>query len=264
MKHFVFLMGSIILLALLAGCVAAQPTATLPPPTDLPPTAPPPTLPPPTATNIIPTETQPPTATTAPTNTPLPEGVLFRDDFNGTLQPGWTWEFEDPTKWSFTDDGSLQIIGQSESLLGDERQKNLLWRDLPEGDFTVTVHIITKPFANFQQTAIFLYEDPNNYVTINRGYCDVCPTGGNGFYMDYKTAGAWGDYLFKTEATDVYIRLESKGQIISGYYATQPDDWHRLGRFGNYFAFKKVGLGVSNIHAADAVVGQYDWFEISK
>lgn len=225
-------------------------------------TAPAATPVPPTNT-AAPTDTAVPTETAKPTNTPLPEGVLFRDDFEGGLQPGWEWENENPAKWTITEDGWLQIIGERDSLLGD-RQSNLLWYPLPAGDFVISVHLKTKPFENFHQAAIFIYEDAKNYVTINRGYCDLCSTGGNGFYMDYKIGGEWGDYNKATAAEDVYLRLESKGSTISGYYATAPDQWVRLGRFGNYFQFKKVGIGVSNAGAGDDVVGQFDYFEISR
>jgi hypothetical protein len=211
----------------------------------------------------VPTNTTLPTEPPNPTNTPLPAGILFRDDFNGELQPGWEWENENPVKWTFTDDGWLQIIGEDDALLSDNRQNNLLWYPLPAGDFAITVHLKTKPIENFQQAAIFIYEDPENYITINRGYCGPCATGGNGFYMDYKISGQFGNYNATTNAEDVYLRLESKGNIISGFYATEPEQWIRLGRFGNYFQFKKVGLGVSNVHAASDVIGLFDYFEIS-
>ncbi len=218
----------------------------------------------PVPNTAVPTDTALPTETPKPSNTPLPAGVIFRDDFNGELQPGWEWQYENPSKWTFTDDGWLQIIGERDSLLGNGRQSNLLWYPLPAGDIVITVHLKTKPFENFQQSAIFIYEDPENYITINRGFCDICPTGGNGFYMDYKIGGKWGDYNVATSAEDVYLRLEAKDNIISGFYATEPEQWTRLGRFGNYFQFKKVGIGVSNVGAADDVVGLFDYFEISQ
>ena len=238
-----------------------------PQPTQLPATEPivveqPTNIPLPTDTPA-PTNTALPTETPKPTNTPLPSGVLFRDDFEGAFQPSWEWENENPDKWTFTEDGWLQIIGEHNSLLGESSQSNLLWYSLPAGDFVITVHLKTKPFENFHQAAIFIYEDPENYITINRGYCDLCPTGGNGIYMDYKISGEWGGYKAATNVEDVYLRLESKGNTISGYYALSPDQWERLGRFGNYFQFKKVGIGVSNVRAASDVVGLFDYFEIS-
>ena len=64
--------------------------------------------------------------------------------------------------------------------------------------------------------------------------------------MDYKISGVTGAYYSATDAEDVYLRLESKDDMITGYYAVQPDQWQRLGRFGNYFTFTRVGIGVSN------------------
>jgi hypothetical protein len=199
-----------------------------------------------------------PTATAA-----IVDEEIFRDDFTKELQPGWTWENEDKTKWEITDDGFLEIKGGHDSLITHNQQVNLLWHELPDEDFSVSVHLATDPRENFQQAAIFLYEDPQNYVTINRGYCGPC--GGSGFYMDYKIGGSKGTYRVSSTKTDVYLKLESKDKIISGFYATQPDKWIRLGRFGNFFSFKKVGLGVTN--GADTkvkILGKYDWFEILK
>ena len=166
--------------------------------------------------------------------------------------------------WTITDDGWLQIVGEHDSLLSENTQSNLLWYPLPDGDFVITVHLKTNPFANFHQASIFIYEDAENHITINRGYCDICQTGGGGFYMDYKIGGNWGNYQIATDAEDVFLRLESKDNIISGYYATEPDQWERLGRFGNYFNFQRVGICVSNVGASEDVVGLFDYFEVSR
>ena len=218
----------------------------------------------PTNTEVPPTNTPVPTATTEPTATP--EGQIFRDDFDGTLQPGWRWENENSQKWSITDDGWLQIVGEDPSLITDGEQTNMLWRSLPDGNFSIIVHMKAALFANFQQAAIFIYEDPENYITINHGYCDFCKTGGKGIYMDYKVEGKVGTYAASFSGDEVYLKLESKDNVISGYYATSPDEWTRLGRFGNIFKFKEVGLGVSNCGSESSsnsiVTGQYDYFEI--
>ena len=264
MKYKVLLYFFLTILFVLTACSApATPEPTpVPPPTKAPePTPVPPTAPPPEPT----AEPSPePTPTIEPTATP--DNQLFRDDFTGELQPGWTWENENPEKWTFTDDGWLQIIGEDGFRLdgNENNQSNMLWRAVPEGNFVVTVHIETKPDTNFQQTAIWLYEDGENFIVINRGFCEPC--GGNGVYMDYRIQGNIGNYKFLTEETDLYLRLESNEDVISGYYAFQPDEWERLGRFGNFFTFKQVGLGVSNVDpfGADSdVVGRYDYFEIT-
>ncbi len=206
-----------------------------------------------------------PTETLIPSATP--ENQIFRDDFNGALQPGWTWENENKSRWNMTSDGWLQILGEDASLLGGQAQSNLLWRDLPEGNFAISVHLRAIPVANFQQATIYLYEDLQNYVAINRGYCGPCRPQGNGIYMEYKIGGAGGSYSSGVQETDLYLKLESKNNVLSGYFATQPDQWQRLGQFGNYFNFKHVGLGVTNVddgrENAD-LAGLFDYFEITK
>jgi hypothetical protein len=64
--------------------------------------------------------------------------------------------------------------------------------------------------------------------------------------MEYKIGGAGGTYMIALQETDLYLRLESKDNVITASSATKPGQWQRLGRFGNYFLFKRVGLGVTN------------------
>jgi len=231
----------------------------------------------PLPTAAIPTSTLQPTATITPEPTstiiptPTPENQIFRDDFDGSLQPGWTWENENPDRWKITDDGWLQILAEDNSLLGGEAQSNLLFRDLPAGNIAVTVHLIAAPDSNFQQAAIFLYEDIHSYVAINRGYCEPCfPEKGNGIFVDYKVNDntRWSSELnTQIDQTDMYLRLVSKDKIIYAYYALAPDEWQLITRLGEFFEFTKVGLGVSNIDNSGIdsdLVGSYDYFEITR
>ena len=194
--------------------------------------------------------------------------MIFRDDFEDSIRPEWTWENEKPERWSITPDGWLQIAGEDTGLLYGQQQSNLLWTDLPDSAYAITVHLKAAPIANFAQATIYLYENLENYVAINRGFCDPCSTGGNGIYMEYKIGDQVGAYMVPFSETDLYLMLEDKDHVISGYYATSPEQWVRLGRFGNYFKFNAVGLGVTNAdqngaHAED-LVGSFNFFEIRK
>jgi hypothetical protein len=265
MKPIFTLIKSISILVLLAAC--GTPTLTSVPnqPSEVTPVVSHPTDTP----QPVPTDTLVPTATLAPT--PLPEGVIFRDDFSGALLPGWTWENEKPDRWKITNDGWLQIKGEDASALNGQAQSNMLFQKLPAGNFMVTVHLTAATDSNFQQAAVFLYEDVNNYVAINRGYCEPCfPSKGNGIFMDYKIGGKnyWlGANKIQADPVDVYLRLVSKDKIIYGYYAFKPNDWKLLTRLGDFFEFKRVGLGVTNSdpNGIDSdLIGSFDYFEISK
>jgi hypothetical protein len=212
-------------------------------------------------TNAI---TPEPTISVSPTTTP--ENLVFRDDFNGALQPGWAWENENPERWSIRPDGWLQITGNDSALLYGQKQTNLLWRELPSGDFAITAHLEADPAVNFQQATIYLYEDLDNFIAINRGYCAPCATQGNGVYMEYNINGKCKSYMIAL-GNQILYQTGGADNVISGFYSSTPDPWKRLGRF-NYFLFKRVGLGVTNSDMerddkAD-LVGSFDYFEIRR
>lgn len=242
-----------------------QPAATEIPPTDTPESTP---------TPIPPTDTPEPTATVQPpTSTPLPEGILFRDDFEGELQPGWTWINEDKEHWSFVENGWLEIIGGDQAFYmeGSYGMLNFLTRDVPAGEFMITTHIQSNPNENFQQAAIYIFENQDNYIALNIGYCAPCRVGGPGFFMEtFIDNNPFKDSFMdkrSLDATDVYLRLENRGGSVMGYYATQPGNWQKIGAFGNYFDFKYVGLGTTNSNGegvANDIVSRFDYFEISQ
>ena len=89
--------------------------------------------------------------------------------------------------------------------------------------------------------------------------------------MDYKIGGNFywglGRNKIQVDQVDVYLRLVSKDKIIYGYYALTPGDWQLLTRLGDFFEFKRVGLGVANCDAGNIgsdLVGSYDYFEITR
>ena len=170
------------------------------------------------------------------------------------------------SRWSLTPEGWLQILGEDASLLGNDYQSNLLCRPAPTGEFQITVRVDAAPAENFQQATLYLYQDGNNYIAINRGFCGPCLTSGSGVFMEYKIAGSWGAYNAKTDATDTYLRLTSNGESISGYYAFAPEEWQLFGKVGYFVQEAQVCLGVSNVDTAGInadLVGRFDYLDIS-
>lgn len=222
------------------------PTATPPPPTD--------------------TSTPEPTATIALTATP--DTQIFRDDFNGSLQPGWSWDSEDPERWSFVDVNGKQWL----QLIGNSGRSNVLMRAIPAGDFAIVAHIKADPRLNFHQANIFIFQDISNYVAVNTGYCQPCSVGGHGYFME--TAATGGDVLGHfyeapraPEDTDVYLKIEVVDDVVSGYFATTPGEWTRIGRFGNFFDLNSIGLSATNSSppsgTPEDIVAQFDYFEVT-
>jgi inosine-uridine nucleoside N-ribohydrolase len=214
--------------------------------------------------NQVETSITTPTTSIEPTITPI--NLIFRDDFNGNLQPGWTWQNEIPSRWFITSDGWLEISGEDASLLSEGTQSNLLCRQAPAGDFEITVHLSANPTVNFQQATLFLYRDGDHYVALNRGYCGPCETGGGGTFMEFKYSGGFGTYSAKAQNADTYLRVVSQDHHITGYYAFEESSWQRFGSVEYSIDLPQICLGVSNVDAVGAqnadLVARFDFIEI--
>ena len=199
-----------------------------------------------------------------PTITPVSQ--IFRDDFTGSIQAGWSWQNENPSRWGISTDGWLQIVGEDASLLADGIQSNLLCRIAPDGDFQITIHISADPQVDFQQAALYLYQDGDNYTALNRGYCSPCETGGSGIFMEYKFSGSWGSNQARAQDTDIFLRLVNQEHTTIGYYAFETGEWQRIGRVGNYLDLPNICLGVSNVDSAGTrnadLEAKFDYIEI--
>ncbi len=202
------------------------------------------------------------TAAEAPATSQEP---IFRDDFNGHLNPEWEWENEDASSYKVDDDGWLVITGGSKNILAGEQQTNLLWTSLPEGDFVISIHLKSQPLFDFQQAGILLSDDSGQYVSLSRGYCMQCVLGGSGVFLVYNLNGSRGRYASATDATDLYLMLIRAGGVVSGFYATEAGRWLQVASLRNGSRFYHAGLSVTNDSTWNEgldVIGMFDYFEI--
>lgn len=193
------------------------------------------------------------------------QGPIFRDDFNGYLNPDWKWQNEDASHHKVNEDGWLEITGGSENILAGEQQTNLLWTSLPEGDFVISIHLKSQPLFDFQQAGILLSDDSGQYVSLSRGYCMQCVLGGSGVFLVYNFKGDRVMYASATDATDLYLMLICAGGVVSGFYATEAGRWLQVASLSNGFRFYHAGLSVTNDSAWNEgldVIGMFDFFEI--
>lgn len=153
------------------------------------------------------------TATSAPADG---KAASFVDEFDGTLGEGWTWQDEDPQAWAITD-GALRIDLQTSPPL-----RNVLLREMPSGDFTVTTQIDFAPELSDRASAagpthfaglVITGDDPDTrteFCWTSEGLSLM--SWGNGFIRD-------GSQIpVDTFMTDEWIGAELTLKVQSGFY----------------------------------------------
>ncbi len=197
---------------------------------------------------------------------PPPVSAMMTDEFERRIDGGWRWLNEDPTRWSLTAaPGALRIVTKGESLYGDALPSNLLLRDAPEGDFEVVARVIFEPTSDFQQAAIVVLQDPDNFVLLNRGYCGPCF--GGGVYFDSEINGETdlGGPRTPVLTPATFLRLRREGSIYTGYYSVDGETWIGLGQLENGLSPGEVGLMASNSNPDSSVpqiAADFDFFTV--
>ncbi len=208
-----------------------------------------------------PTESQ---SSTAPEATP--ESPIFRDDFNGALSSAWMWDNKDASRYK-VENGWLEITGGNESILNDEKQTNLLWIALPEGNFEMSTHVKSQPLLDYQRAGLLLYQDSNHYIALSQGYCMRCLPNGKGVFLEYSLAGRRGEYSTAFDGDDLYLMLIVEQGAVSAFYAAKEGQWLHIASLENDIRFERAALNVTNDRTWDRgydIVGMFDYFEIRR
>ncbi len=97
--------------------------------------------------------------------------IIFRDDFDKLLQPGWQWSNEVPENWSLIENpGDLQInvVGGYVNL---QNASNMLTVAAPQGDFYIETALLFDPDTDNQFAGLIIYESDNEYIQTGVSYC---------------------------------------------------------------------------------------------
>ena len=204
----------------------------------------------------LPTNTVVPTATLAPS--PTPDPLLFKDDFNGSIDSGWQLQNINKKMWSLTNNpGWLEIIARS-----PVSTKNYLLRQIPEGNFELETKMIFEPVANFQIAGLIIYYNSANYILFGRAYV----VDGDGFYMDNVKSGklTGGNFATPAPGTDtVFLRLRREGDTYTSYYSEDGSHWTKIGVHTSTIKPKFVGLAAGQ-STKGSIPSQFDYFVINK
>lgn len=206
--------------------------------------------------------------------------MIFRDEFEGSLEEGWFWVNEDPSRWSFADGSWLAITADNSSMLHQSEiigQTNVLVRPAPEGDFTLTAKVDTSPAEDFQQAGIFIIEDGFDYVAILVSFCKDCSPASGGELIEMKAVLdnqplLANPYLPKPQGvgSEISLRLVYSSGVnsITGYYSFDGQDWLEAFQVRDAPPFDKVGLSATNSPGPGGVqhdlIARFDFFELSR
>ncbi len=211
-----------------------------------------------------------PSAIASPTTASQPTAApsAFRDDFDGTMDTGWTWFKSPEPGFSLTHtQGWLRINLSSGSFFGDAPPQNMLLRPAPTGDFSMKTYLRFSPHNNFEFAGLVVLFDERSVAQLGRAGCFVpVPTPeciGDGLYFDNLQDGAVGGSLSTPAALglDYVLQLQRQGNLYTASYSTDGSNWLPIGSH----TVDKTPSSLGLIAAQSTVASPYadfDYFEM--
>lgn len=159
------------------------------------------------------------------------EKLLFRDDFNGHLAPGWSFIRENTNGWRVIE-GALQIRIEPGNMWGGENSgKNVMVREAPdpsEQEIEISVTVSNQPAAQYEQVDLVWYYNDSNMVKIGLELVDGKLSIVMGREENDRTRTI---ALIPISAHEVQLRHQVKGDKIEGYYRPLgASQWIRAGQ----------------------------------
>jgi len=212
----------------------------------------------PTAT---PARTPTPTATATRTVTATAtQQCSWRDDFSTPLlNAAWGWVREDPTHWSLTSrPGFMRITTQAGDLWGSNNNaRNLLLLTAPPSDFEISTRVEIAATQNWQQAALLIYADDDNYVRLARVYDN-----GGQVQLVVEMGGTPLYWATPTGLTALHLKLSRVGATYTGFFSADGVNWAEVGHVaGVSLPGVRAGLAAwGGTGAAAEIAADFDWF----
>lgn len=189
------------------------------------------------------------------------------DEFDSsTLDSAWSWVRENKSNWSLSENsGALTIHTEyGELLYGDKSMKNILLRQAPAGDWTITTKINATFDNSYEQAGLIVYQDDNNYILMEAKY-DYGQK-----FLCWKTTGGQtiGEYFHNaTIPNPCYLKITKLNNNYQCFYSADQVVWQLVKLWeGVDFSNIKIGLIASNGFAysrpAFQHTIQFDWFNL--
>lgn len=207
-----------------------------------------------------------PSSTPAPTDIAQNKTRVFRDEFDGNLQPGWEWINENPETWSlFTEPGTLQIKSEP-GYINLNNEKNFIIRDIPSGDFFLETSLNFSPDEADQFAGLVLYSTANDFIQTGLGYCSPsvgCI--GRGLYIDiYKSGNLELPRKIVNFTEDIaFLQIYKVNNLIKILASPNGSVWYRIVDIDLGFAPAKAGLFTGQNNSGVAIPATFGYFDIS-
>lgn len=213
---------------------------------------------------------RPPTRTPAPTQAPPPPASVRADFQAAGLAPTWRWIREPGDNWSlFERPGWLTIQTEPKTLLFEGGEAPVLLRWQAVADFELVGRLRFSPGANFQAAGILAYADDDNFVSLNRAYCDRGPTCvGDGAYLDNDSLAIEGATVENSvgglpAGTPILLRLSREGDQFVGEWSENGVDWQLVATTRADLGHPLLGLyATSGAPDAPSIPAAFDYLEL--
>lgn len=159
---------------------------------------------------------------------------IFYDDFSDNqLRPEWSVLNEDPINYWFSDESLLINTLPGDLNTNDYKNLFLIKNPIPNGDFQVTLRVISFiTQAEYQQIDIVIYDDEDNDLR-----CGNVKGVDRVWQLGTKIAGVWSDQNIGGQdagASTFFLRLLKTGNLFRQYYSLDGNIFHQTNGPINY------------------------------
>lgn len=156
--------------------------------------------------------------------------LLFQDEFRDRLDPGWSFEREDPRHWRTTAAG-LEVRVQPGNMWGGANNaRNVLVRSIPIAaaePIEISVTVSNRPSAQWEQANLVWFYDDSNMVKLGQELV----TGRLSIVMGREEGDrARTVAIIPLDAYAVELRLQAVSNRVRGQFRTAPwREWRDAG-----------------------------------
>jgi cytochrome c len=195
----------------------------------------------------------------------------FRDDFNGSDLDA-SWQIVRRNQSLTVTGGTANIVTENGDVYGNNSNnaQNIVLRPAPSGPWTAQIKVNEVGSRQYHQAGLIVYGDDDNYTKFDRLATSTADPPAEHFEFINEVAGTprneaadSGPQLGSSFPADWYMKIESDGTQIRGYYSPDGTNWTLTGRPANLPANARVGFFALDNAATTHVTAKFDWFTLT-